>query len=65
MLLASHEVGGLNIGSLWAKNLALLGKWWWRFRKEGRTLCVRVIKSIHGDSGGLGDVRALGGRGLE
>nr|GEV05564.1 transposon TX1 [Tanacetum cinerariifolium] len=31
---ASYGVGGLNIGSLRAKNLALIGKWRWRFRKE-------------------------------
>ncbi|GKE37908.1 RNA-directed DNA polymerase, eukaryota, reverse transcriptase zinc-binding domain protein, partial [Tanacetum coccineum] len=53
--------GGLNIGSLRAKNLALLGKWWWRFRREGESLWVRVIKSIHGVSGGFDDNRVLGG----
>ncbi|GJV67326.1 reverse transcriptase domain, reverse transcriptase zinc-binding domain protein [Tanacetum coccineum] len=35
-------------------------KWCWRVRKEGGSLWVRVIKSIHGADGGLGDVRALG-----
>ncbi|GJR02955.1 RNA-directed DNA polymerase, eukaryota, reverse transcriptase zinc-binding domain protein [Tanacetum coccineum] len=55
-VIASQGLGGLNIGSLRAKNLALLGKWWWRFRKEGDGLWVRVIKSIHGDCGGLGGV---------
>ncbi|GJU27537.1 retrovirus-related pol polyprotein from transposon TNT 1-94 [Tanacetum coccineum] len=50
---------GLNIGSLRVKNLALLGKWWWRFRREGESLWVRVIKSIHGMGGGLGEVRGL------
>ncbi|GJS50291.1 reverse transcriptase domain, reverse transcriptase zinc-binding domain protein [Tanacetum coccineum] len=53
---------GLNIGSLRAKNLALLGKWWWRFRREGGSLWVKMIESIHGTSGGLGEVRALYGR---
>ncbi|GJS75871.1 putative RNA-directed DNA polymerase [Tanacetum coccineum] len=57
----SHGFGGLNIGSLRAKNLALLGKWWWRFKTEGESLWVRVIKSIHGKSGGLEG--HLGGRG--
>ncbi|GKD88144.1 hypothetical protein Tco_1363651 [Tanacetum coccineum] len=52
--------GGLNIGSLWAKHLSLLGKWWWRFRKEGGSLWAKVIKSIYGASGGFRDVRALG-----
>ncbi|GKA35558.1 hypothetical protein Tco_0722049 [Tanacetum coccineum] len=41
---------------------ALLEKWWWRFKKEGEALWARVIKSIHGVSGGLGGVRGLGGR---
>ncbi|GJZ53993.1 hypothetical protein Tco_0608878 [Tanacetum coccineum] len=51
---------GLNIRALRAKNLALLGKWWERFRKEGGSLWVRVVKSIHGTSGGLGNNRVLG-----
>nr|GEW05829.1 reverse transcriptase domain, reverse transcriptase zinc-binding domain protein [Tanacetum cinerariifolium] len=51
----SFGEGGFNIGSLRAKNLALLGKWLWRFKREGRSLWVRVIKSIHGSSGSLGD----------
>ncbi|GJY92863.1 putative RNA-directed DNA polymerase, partial [Tanacetum coccineum] len=51
-VIASFGLGGLNIGSLRAKNLALLGKWWWRFKNEGRNLWVNVIKSIHGASGG-------------
>ncbi|GJR70222.1 reverse transcriptase domain, reverse transcriptase zinc-binding domain protein [Tanacetum coccineum] len=45
--------GGLNIGSLRAKNLALFDKWWWRFKKEGGGLWVRVITSIHREGGGL------------
>ncbi|GKA72262.1 hypothetical protein Tco_0778478 [Tanacetum coccineum] len=48
------------MGSLRAKNLALLGKWWWRFRRDDSSLWVRVIKSIHRNNGGLGEVRALG-----
>ncbi|GJR76960.1 putative RNA-directed DNA polymerase [Tanacetum coccineum] len=65
-VLASHGDGGLNIGPLRAKNLALLGKWWWRFKKEGGSLWVRIIKSIHGESGGLGEVREVsnGGGGI-
>lgn len=30
-ILNSFEEGGLNVGSLQAFNLGLLGKWWWRF----------------------------------
>ncbi|GKA00291.1 hypothetical protein Tco_0672841 [Tanacetum coccineum] len=59
--------GGLNIGSLRAKKLALLGKSWWRFRLEGGSLWVRVIKSIHGNSGGwvmLGHWEGVSGGGV-
>lgn len=45
--------GGLNVGSFMAKNLSLLGKWWWRFRTERASLWKRVIASIHGHEGGL------------
>ncbi|XP_071700484.1 uncharacterized protein [Rutidosis leptorrhynchoides] len=53
-ILVSYGEGGLNIGSLKAKNWALVGKWWWHFRTESNTLWVRVIKSIYGRDGGLG-----------
>ncbi|GJY48443.1 reverse transcriptase domain, reverse transcriptase zinc-binding domain protein [Tanacetum coccineum] len=36
-------------------------KWCWRFRREGGSLWVKVIKSIHGDCGGLDNGRTLGG----
>ncbi|XP_071694663.1 uncharacterized protein [Rutidosis leptorrhynchoides] len=52
-VIASYENGGLNFGSLKSKNLALLGKWWWRFKTETNSLWVKVIKSIHGPYGGL------------
>ncbi|XP_071719284.1 uncharacterized protein [Rutidosis leptorrhynchoides] len=35
--------GGLNNGSLRAKNLALLGKWWWRFKTETNSIWVKVL----------------------
>ncbi|GJR97831.1 RNA-directed DNA polymerase, eukaryota, reverse transcriptase zinc-binding domain protein [Tanacetum coccineum] len=53
--MSKFEIGGLNIGSLKASNLGLLGKWWWRFKVEGNSLWARVIKSIYGDDGGLRD----------
>ncbi|XP_071713183.1 uncharacterized protein [Rutidosis leptorrhynchoides] len=53
-LLLPYEKGGLNIGSLKAKNLALLGKWWWRFRVENNAFWVKIIKSLYGREGGLG-----------
>lgn len=37
------------------KNLALLGKWWGRFRQEGKSLWARLLASVYGKEGGLGD----------
>ncbi|XP_071739065.1 uncharacterized protein [Rutidosis leptorrhynchoides] len=53
-ILKSYELDGLNIGSLRAKNWALLSKWWWKFLTETDSLWVKVIKSIYGRDGGLG-----------
>ncbi|GKA99078.1 reverse transcriptase domain, reverse transcriptase zinc-binding domain protein [Tanacetum coccineum] len=36
-------------------------KWWWRFRREGGNLWVRIIKSIYGNSRGLGERWVPGG----
>ncbi|XP_071739224.1 uncharacterized protein [Rutidosis leptorrhynchoides] len=52
-VLLPFEEGGLNLGALKSSNLALIGKWWWRFKIETTSLWVRVIRSIYGDSGGL------------
>ncbi|PWA92818.1 reverse transcriptase domain, Reverse transcriptase zinc-binding domain protein [Artemisia annua] len=56
--LASYDQGGLGIGSTYAKNLSLLGKWWWRFHTEKEALWCRVISYLYGCEGGL-----YGGRG--
>ncbi|KAJ0845371.1 hypothetical protein HanRHA438_Chr15g0712871 [Helianthus annuus] len=42
--------GGLGIGSLREANLAMLAKWWWRFKGEGDRLWRKVIYSIHHSS---------------
>ncbi|XP_071695221.1 uncharacterized protein [Rutidosis leptorrhynchoides] len=52
-VITSYGEGGLNIGSLLSKNLALLGKWWWRFKTETNALWVKVIRSVYGSCGGL------------
>ncbi|PWA46878.1 RNA-directed DNA polymerase, eukaryota, Reverse transcriptase zinc-binding domain protein [Artemisia annua] len=52
-VLASFDLGGLGVGSIKAKNLSLLGKWWWRFRCEKHALWCKVIASIHGADGGF------------
>nr|GEW44447.1 protein kinase-like domain, beta-lactamase/transpeptidase-like protein [Tanacetum cinerariifolium] len=52
---------GCHIGEFPFTYLGLpIGKWWWRFRIEGTSLWVRVIKSIHENSKGLGKGRASG-----
>nr|KAJ0209562.1 hypothetical protein LSAT_V11C400208020 [Lactuca sativa] len=52
-ILAAKERGGISVGSLKAHNLALLGKWWWRFRKQPESIWALVIKVIHGPDGGI------------
>ncbi|GJU65041.1 reverse transcriptase domain, reverse transcriptase zinc-binding domain protein [Tanacetum coccineum] len=44
--------GGLGIRSIKAKNISLLGKWWWRFLSERDALGRKVIASTHGVNGG-------------
>lgn len=58
-VLYSKKHGGLVIGSLEACNLAMLSKWWWRFKTEPNALCRNIIKSIHGSDGGLENMHAL------
>ncbi|GJZ22883.1 hypothetical protein Tco_0559922 [Tanacetum coccineum] len=45
--------GGFKYWVFKGKNWALLGKWWWRFKREGDALWVRVIKSVYRENGGL------------
>nr|KAJ0218832.1 hypothetical protein LSAT_V11C300154990 [Lactuca sativa] len=52
-ILTMKKYGGLDIGSLKAHNLALLGKWWWRFYSKKHELWKDVIKSIYGNDGGF------------
>lgn len=44
------EEGGLGIRNIYAFNLALLGKWRWRFLTEKEQLWVRVLKVRYGDA---------------
>ncbi|GJX77773.1 hypothetical protein Tco_0324584 [Tanacetum coccineum] len=37
----------------------MLIKWWWRFYKEDNALWGKVIRSIHGYNGGLGDPSSI------
>nr|KAJ0187389.1 hypothetical protein LSAT_V11C900461260 [Lactuca sativa] len=58
-ILASKERGGLGIGSLKAQNLALMGKWWWRFRTQQDNIWAMVIQAIHGSEGGVARPKAV------
>ncbi|XP_022007309.1 uncharacterized protein LOC110906495 [Helianthus annuus] len=42
--------GGLGISRLEMNNIALIGKWLWRFYNEQQAMWRRVIVSIHGSS---------------
>ncbi|GKD32382.1 RNA-directed DNA polymerase, eukaryota, reverse transcriptase zinc-binding domain protein [Tanacetum coccineum] len=52
-VLSPFEKGGLGIGSIRAKNLALLGKWWWRFNSDSDALWCNFIKCLYEEDGGL------------
>nr|GEZ37703.1 tRNA isopentenyltransferase [Tanacetum cinerariifolium] len=59
-VISKSSVGGLDVGSLKACNLALLEKWWWRFRVEDDRLWVKLIKNIYGEYGWLGEEGVYG-----
>ncbi|GKC35634.1 RNA-directed DNA polymerase, eukaryota, reverse transcriptase zinc-binding domain protein, partial [Tanacetum coccineum] len=60
-ILLNANMGGLGVGNLFAKNLALLGKWKWRFLTEKDALWRLVIKDFYRDDGGFGS--SLGSNG--
>ncbi|XP_021980702.1 uncharacterized protein LOC110876851 [Helianthus annuus] len=41
------EYGGLGFGSLRDANLAMLAKWWWRFKTEKNGLWRRIVWAVH------------------
>ncbi|KAJ0477029.1 putative RNA-directed DNA polymerase [Helianthus annuus] len=45
--IAPVEYGGLGFGSLRDANLAMLAKWWWRFKTEKDALWRQVVWAIH------------------
>lgn len=59
-ILSSFDVGGLGVRSLKAKNLRLIGKWWWRFRSEPNALWTKVIKEVFGEDGNLNHSNGVG-----
>nr|KAJ0225471.1 hypothetical protein LSAT_V11C100033630 [Lactuca sativa] len=42
-----HDVGGAGLGSLRHLNLALLVKWWWKFKTEPHSLWAQIISGFH------------------
>ncbi|XP_071728263.1 uncharacterized protein [Rutidosis leptorrhynchoides] len=48
-ILAPHDVGGLNVSSLKAFNLALIHKWKWWYLTQIGDFWVSIIKAIHGN----------------
>ena len=48
LVVRSKDRGGLGLGNLRKKNLALLGKWLWRFPLEQQSLWAMVIRSKYG-----------------
>ncbi|XP_022014284.2 uncharacterized protein LOC110913773 [Helianthus annuus] len=46
-VIAPIEYGGLGFGSLRDANLAMLSKWWWRFKTDKDGIWRRVIWSVH------------------
>ncbi|MFS7928714.1 hypothetical protein Hanom_Chr04g00324021 [Helianthus anomalus] len=46
-VMTPKELGGVGVGSLKDANLAMLAKWWWRFKTDPNSLWRKVIWSIH------------------
>ncbi|KAJ0628987.1 putative RNA-directed DNA polymerase [Helianthus annuus] len=49
-VIAPVEYGGVGFGSLKDTNLAMLAKWWWRFKVEKDSLWRKVIWTFHNKS---------------
>ncbi|GKB18467.1 putative RNA-directed DNA polymerase, eukaryota, reverse transcriptase zinc-binding domain protein [Tanacetum coccineum] len=51
--LASKNMGGLGIGSIFALNFGLLFKWIWRFLCNSSDVWIKVIKEMYDSHGGI------------
>ncbi|WJZ98266.1 hypothetical protein VitviT2T_016805 [Vitis vinifera] len=51
--------GGLGFGKISIRNVALLGKWMWRYPREGSALWHQVILSIYGSHSNGWDVNNI------
>ncbi|KAJ9559084.1 hypothetical protein OSB04_013698 [Centaurea solstitialis] len=47
VVLGPKDKGGLDVGSFYALNMALLMKWFWRFKNDSSSLWRRVVCGIH------------------
>nr|KAJ0202709.1 hypothetical protein LSAT_V11C500285080 [Lactuca sativa] len=45
------KLGGFGVGDLRSMNIALLAKWWWRFRVEQNSLWSSCIRALHNTRG--------------
>ncbi|KAJ0445610.1 putative reverse transcriptase zinc-binding domain-containing protein [Helianthus annuus] len=46
-MMTPKDLGGMGLGSLRVMNLAMLSKWWWRFKIEKDSLWRKVVWEIH------------------
>ncbi|KAJ0535047.1 putative RNA-directed DNA polymerase [Helianthus annuus] len=46
-IVKAKRYGGLGIGDIRSANLALLAKWWWKYKENPNALWVSVVNSIH------------------
>ncbi|KAM0029767.1 putative RNA-directed DNA polymerase [Helianthus debilis subsp. tardiflorus] len=46
-MMTPKDLGGMGFGSLRVANLAMLSKWWWRFKVEKDSLWRKVVWEIH------------------
>ncbi|KAL8525193.1 hypothetical protein ACS0TY_014713 [Phlomoides rotata] len=61
----SKALGGLDVKDLTCFNLTLLGKWVWRFLREGDSLWARVVRPRWGKLWGSFERRGMRGRGIK
>ncbi|KAF5761553.1 putative RNA-directed DNA polymerase [Helianthus annuus] len=57
-VLKPKNLGGLGVGGLDVMNLALLLKWWWRWKSEEGALWVQSVSAIHKKRSGSSDILA-------
>nr|GEW51184.1 RNA-directed DNA polymerase, eukaryota, reverse transcriptase zinc-binding domain protein [Tanacetum cinerariifolium] len=54
-VMASKDIGGLGVSSMFALNRALLFKWVCRFISQKNTIWAKVFKALHGEDGKIGN----------